>query len=97
MAEAKKTENAVADLDEIWDYIAKDNPDAADRLIRNIESKCRRLALSPLIGRPREMLSPGLRSFAMGNYVIFYQPEDYGILVMRVLNGARDIEAEFES
>ncbi len=97
MTEARQTDAARADLIEIWEYIATDNPTAADRLIKRIEMKCRNLARSPLIGRAREQLAPQLRSFALGNYVIFYRPEEYGILVIRVLHGARDIETEFES
>jgi toxin ParE1/3/4 len=97
MAEVRKARIAEADLDEIWDYIAKDNPDAADGLIRDIETTCRRIARAPLLRRRRNELKVGIRTFAMGNCVIFYQPEEAGILVLRVLHGARDIEAAFES
>ena len=95
MPEARKTDEAKLDLVEIWSYIAEDNPEAADKLIRNVESRCSRLARSPLLGTSREQLSPRLRSFPHGNYVIFYRPEEFGIIVVRVLHGARDIESEF--
>ena len=38
--------NAFADLDEIWEYIAKDNIDAADRVLADIDSVLRILAAS---------------------------------------------------
>ena len=41
---------AFADLDEIWEYIAEDNLDAADRVIADIHAVLRTLAVSPHIG-----------------------------------------------
>ena len=38
---------------------------------------------------------PGLRSWSVGNYVIFYRQVSTGIDIVRVLHGARDIEALF--
>jgi toxin ParE1/3/4 len=48
-----------------------------------------------LIGRSRDELAPGMRSFPVGRYVVFYLPLDDGIDVVRVLHGARDIETVF--
>jgi toxin ParE1/3/4 len=45
----------------------------------------------PGLGRPRDELAESLRSFPVGNYVIFYLPLGDGINVIRVLHGARDI------
>jgi toxin ParE1/3/4 len=36
-----------------------------------------------------------LRSFAVGRYVIFYLAIPGGVQIVRVLHGARDIEAAF--
>ena len=41
-------------------------------------------------------LLPDLRSFPMGNYVVFYQQIDGGIDVIRLLHGSRDIEEVFK-
>ena len=41
---------AFADLDEIWDHIAEDNIDAADRVLADIYSTITALAASPRIG-----------------------------------------------
>jgi toxin ParE1/3/4 len=41
---------ALQDLDDIWEYIAQDNSQAADQLIDKIEEKCRLLAEFPKIG-----------------------------------------------
>lgn len=87
---------ARADLDEIWFYIAQDNPDAADKLIRAIVSRFVALASMPLMGRLREELSANLRSFAVSGYVIFYRPMQKGAEIVRVLHGARDFPPLFE-
>jgi plasmid stabilization system protein ParE len=44
---------AFADLDEIWEHIAEDNVDAADRVLADIHAVLRTLAASPQIGHPR--------------------------------------------
>ena len=87
---------ARADLDEIWFYIAQDNPEAADKFIRALVSRFPRLAAMPEMGRRREELAPRLRSLAFGNYVIFYRPMENGVEIARVLHGARDLPPLFE-
>ena len=51
--------------------------------------------MQPMMGRARDELAPGVRSFPFGRYVVFYLPLDGGIDVVRVLHGARDIDAAF--
>lgn len=85
------------DLDEIWDYIAEDSPERAANFLRKLYTKMQVLAASPNIGRKRDKLAPGLRSFPYGNYVIFYFLTENGIEVVRVLQGSRDIEQVFQS
>jgi toxin ParE1/3/4 len=87
---------ARADLDEIWVYIAQDNPEAADKYLRTIVSRFPTLASVPLIGRERPELSPGLRSFVVGRHVIFYRLFGDGVEIVRVLDGARDLPPLFE-
>ncbi len=48
------------------------------------------------MGRDRSQLAAGLRSFPVGNYIIFYMPLPNGIEIIRVLNGAGDIDALFD-
>jgi toxin ParE1/3/4 len=86
---------ASADLIEIWEYIAADNMDAADALIDRIDAKFQAIAAQPSMGRDRSELAPALRSLPIPPYVIFYRPMDGGIEIVRVLHGARDIEAQF--
>jgi toxin ParE1/3/4 len=91
-----KRPRANRDLWEIWDYIADDSPDRADDLIATFDTKFRILAGQPELGRRRDELSENLRSLAVGRYVIFYLPIPKGIEVVRVLHGARDMNALFQ-
>jgi toxin ParE1/3/4 len=87
---------ARTDLDEIWLYIARDNVDAADKLIHVIVSRFIKLANLPDLGRPRLELAPRLRSHPVGRYVIFYRPTNDGVEIVRILHGARDLPPLFE-
>ena len=62
---------AQAELDDIFDYIADDDPDAARSLSRRFDDAFRLLARHPLLGRDRSRLLPHARSFTLGNYLIF--------------------------
>ena len=82
------------DLDSIWNYIAVDNIRAADRLLDRIGDVFAMLVQTPLAGRERPEVGRGLRSFAVGNYVIFYTARSDGVEIVRVMNGRQDIAAE---
>ena len=96
MATLRKALRVERDLAVIWDYIAADNPEAAERCLRQIDAQFHRLARSPLIGRDRKDLAARLRSFVVGSYVIFYQPliGNDGVEIVRVIEGHRDITPE---
>jgi toxin ParE1/3/4 len=89
------TERAKADLDEIWLHIALDNAINATRIIEAILDKGELLAEQPAIGRSRAEFGSGLRSLAVGSYLIFYRPIADGIEVVRIVHGARRFEALF--
>ena len=62
------------DLDDIWAYIAEDNPFAADRVTDAILAACRRLLDQPLMGVARPELADDLRMTVSGSYLLFYVP-----------------------
>ena len=90
-----KSPEAENDLDEIWLYIAKDNPYYADKLLDEIEETSQKLARFPNMGRNRDELHFGLQSFPVGMYLIFYMTISSGINIVRVLHGMRDIDTFF--
>ncbi len=83
------------DLDAIWDYVARDNAAAADRLIDEIYQHCHTYATQPAAGTPADQFQVGLRFFAYGSYVVFYRAEDDGMLVIRIIHGARNLDVIF--
>lgn len=86
---------AAADVLDIWDYIAEDSIEQADRWVDKLDEKFKLIATQPLMGRSRAELAANVRSFPFGRYVIFYEPVEGGIDVVRVLHSARDIDAVF--
>ena len=87
---------AESDLHEIWLYTAKESGDVdiADRLIDSITARFLLLSMHPHAGRRRDedLHRPGLRSFPIGRYIIFYRVTDRSdVFILRVLAGARDI------
>ncbi len=87
---------AEADLDDIWLYIAKESRSAerADRFLDQFVIFFDRLAGNPYLGRPRDDLRRGYRSFPVGEYVVIYRVgEAEEVLVLRIIHGSRDIQA----
>ncbi len=98
MPQANILISAVADLAEIWAYIALDSPGNADHFINRIFRICQQgLASNPRLVPARDEMSPGLRSLVFESYVIFYHPIPNGVEVVRVLHGMRDLESNFDS
>ncbi len=69
----------------------------ADAFVDRLDEKFQLLARQPGLGRVRQELAAGLRSFPVVRYVIFYEPVPDGIAVVRVLHSARDLDAQFSS
>jgi toxin ParE1/3/4 len=86
------TEQAEADLDELWAHIAEANPSAADRMVDAVLESSRTHVRFPNMGQNRDDLGPGLRCFVVSPFVIFYRPVEGTIEILRILHGARDID-----
>ncbi len=82
---------ACEDLDEIWEYIADDNLNAADRLLEEIFRTIRSLADFPHQGHKRpDLTSRPLLFHAWRDYVITYVPDEKPLAVIAVLHGRRN-------
>jgi toxin ParE1/3/4 len=92
MSEPQLSDRARDDLREIWYEVAgRRGEPAADRTTTQILERCRSHARFPETGRSREDLGPGLRSFPVTPYVVFFRPAGETIQVLRVLHGRRDV------
>lgn len=96
MIQARFSPKATHDLDEISGYIAPDNPEAAARVRQTILNIADFLAQHPELGRRiRKAVARHLqiRWFVVPkfrNYLVFYQPYQEGIVVVRILHAAQD-------
>lgn len=96
MADFEVSGPARRDLREIHDWIAQDDPAAADRVLADIRDAIVRLAETPGLGHVRDDLADeSLRVWTVHRYVVIYQPERTPILVVRVLSGYRDFGSIF--
>jgi toxin ParE1/3/4 len=85
------------DLADIWEYISRDNEDAATSLLQLIYRQCVALAAMPGLGKTRDSeLGKGLRSYPVGRYVIYFRMCDTKLELVRVIHGARDLTEVFE-
>jgi len=82
------------DLDNIWEYIAADGIDAADRWIGNLFDAFEALGRTPGIGHRRKDLTlyPVL-FWPVGAYLVIYLAERRPIEIVAVTQGSRDIPA----
>ena len=81
---------ACRDIDDIWEYIATDNLDAADRVVEEIYQTIGSLVAFPHQGHTRpDLTSRPLRFQSLRDYVIAYAPEEKPLAVIAVLHGRR--------
>ena len=96
MTGARFSPKAGRDLDETSHHIAADNPEAAERVRQNILNTADFLSQHRELGRPIRKAPPRhaqIRWFVVPkfrNYLIFYQPFQKTIMVLRVLHAAQD-------
>ena len=84
--------DAFADLDEIWEYIAQDNIDAADEVLADIHTVFRTLAASPHIGHRRaDLTARSLRFHVVRDqFLIAYAPDEKPLCVLGIVPGRRN-------
>ena len=84
--------DAAQDLENIWEYIAVDKIDAADRWIGKLFDAFEALARTPSMGHRREDLTDyPVLSWPVGAYLIIYRAEARPIEIVAVTQGSRDI------
>jgi plasmid stabilization system protein ParE len=92
MADYLYSPEARFDLLEIWEYIATDDLDAADRVELEIEQAVVLLARQPHLGHlRRDLTSKSVRFWPVHSYLIIYDPATQPLEVVRILSGYRDV------
>jgi len=84
---------AATDLEEIADYIARDNPIRAATFVAELEAKCQMVAAAPELYPARPDLAPALRMAVHRRYLVLYRdlPGENTVRVERVLHSARNL------
>jgi toxin ParE1/3/4 len=99
MSNINKRPQVIRDLLELATYIALDNLDASDLFLSAAETTFQQLAQMPNRGKLTQFSHPrlaGIRQQAIKGfrkYLVFYQITNTGIEILRVIHGARHIEA----
>ena len=93
MAEVIWTEPALSDLNEIAEYIALDNFEAASRFVQKVFSVAERLESYPESGRrPPELERESVyREVITGPCRIFYRVEKDKVFILYVMRGEREL------
>lgn len=87
------TPRAARDLAGVWEYLAEQSIEAADRTLGIIEKTFYKLAKQPGLGHLRQDLADGrYRFFLVHSYFIIYRSMAEPLEVIRVLHAARDIQ-----
>ena len=97
MSKYRLSAGAFSDLRSIHAYVRRDSDERAERLIGTLRAAVRLIAERPMIGRSREEIAVGLRSFVSSSYVIYYRVAAGRVEIVRVLHGAMDAGAALGS
>lgn len=82
---------AAADLEDIGDYIARDNPARAVTFVAELEEACLLISNNPNAYRSREDLAAGIRMAVRGPYLILFRILPGEIRVECIVHGARHL------
>ena len=90
------TSKALADLDEIFDYILRENPHAAVDVLDRIEQAALQLANYPGIGRPGRVASTRELIISDLPWILPYLTRADTVTILRVIHAARQWPGEFD-
>lgn len=82
---------ALSDLEDISAHIARENPHASERIIRDLIDRVGLVALYPDAGEAKPRLGRGVRKLTEAPYTIFYRRDGDELAILRVLHGARRV------
>jgi len=83
---------AERDLIDIFEYIKKDNPDAAISQLEKFDTAVSQLALNPFLGsmpKDERLKRLGYRMLIVDKYLVFYVVKNKTVQIRRIIHGAR--------
>ena len=82
---------ALLDLDEVWEFIAKDSLDAADRVVAEILAAFEKISFLPHQGHQRpDLTTRPLRFTVVHDFLLVYAPNEQPLWVVAILHGRRN-------
>ena len=85
------SEEAVADLGRVYDFLARANPRAGESLIDKLTTAPDRLLDHPRLGIRHEAMAPAeVRRLIVGSYEMRYQIQDNDIAILRIFHCKED-------
>ncbi|MFT7032971.1 MAG: toxin ParE1/3/4 [Cyclobacteriaceae bacterium] len=86
------SDEADQDIEEIFDFTESNfGFDQAVEYLSKLEGVINQLVENPEIGRTRNEIKVGLRSFPKSSHVIFYRILTDRIRIVRVIHGSKDL------
>ena len=79
------------DIEDIGDYIARDNPSRAISFIQEVRARCIKITMAPEAAPLRHELGEGIRMATLEKYLIFYTLDNESVRIERILHGAHNI------
>jgi toxin ParE1/3/4 len=82
---------AANDLEDIWLYIAQENPLAASRVLQKLNHRIVSLMQMPKRTQLRPDIAPTARCLIQGNYLVLYEVFESYVEIVRVVHGSIDL------
>jgi toxin ParE1/3/4 len=85
----KWLKKALRNLEQVHQYIAVDDPEAAIQVVLRIQSAVQQLELFPMMGKvgrvegTRELVIPGT------SVIVIYRVQGKGVQILRILHGSK--------
>ena len=83
---------ALNDLEGILHYISQERPKTARDVLARIRETCEQVRANPKIGQGRRGIRDSVRMTTIQRWVVFYRECDASVEILRVLDGARDVD-----
>lgn len=84
------------DLQLIWNHVAAESIDAADKVKHELRHAMEQLSQMPGMGHRRsDVQDPRFRFWPIYSYLIAYYPDTRPLQVVRVVHGSRDMRRLF--
>ena len=91
MPQVRYTSRAAADLAQIAEYIARDNPAAAYQFADRLQAVCESIGDRPDRGIPHDDLPAPLLVVPIEDYLIIYKIDELGVVILSCTHGARHL------